>query len=63
VSPCSSSTNEADGSYSFKIKVDAADPSSAKHKMLQHQGINYLYRCESDLLLPPGCRFSCKLGQ
>jgi hypothetical protein len=31
---------------SFKIKIDAADPRSAKYRTLLHQGINYLYRCE-----------------
>lgn len=29
---------------SFKLKVAAADPGSAKHAQLLHQGINYLYR-------------------
>lgn len=33
--------------YSFKLKSEAAEQGSAKHKTLSHQGINYLYRCES----------------
>lgn len=30
---------------SFKLKVDAAEPGSVKFTTLQHQAINYLYRC------------------
>lgn len=31
---------------SFKLKAEAAEIGSAKHKTLFQQGVNYLYRCE-----------------
>ncbi|RSH87875.1 uncharacterized protein EHS24_000393 [Apiotrichum porosum] len=30
--------------YDFKLKAEAAEPGSQKHKTLMHQGVNYLYR-------------------
>jgi len=36
---------------SFKLKAEAAEKGSAKHKTLSQQGINYLYRCELSIIV------------
>lgn len=36
---------------SFKLKAEAAEKGSAKYKTLSQQGINYLYRCESPIMV------------
>lgn len=38
---------------SFKLKAEAAEPGSQKHKTLMHQGVNYLYRCRSSVSTAP----------
>lgn len=45
--------------YDFKLKVEATEEGSVKHKVLMHQAINYLYRCKFPLRIRTCIMLTC----